>query len=384
MFYAIDLEDRIRPDHPLRPIKIVVDEILRELGPLFDQAYSKFGRPSVPPEVLLKALLLKSIFSVRSESQLIERLDTDLLFRWFCGLDPAETMFDPTAFTHNRPRLDQHGITSAFFAAVVKRAIDSGLASDEHFSVDGTMIESYASIKSFKPIEEIEHDDEDDSSSNDDNNSFKSRNAEVDFHGKKRSNKTHRSTTDPEARLYRKSCGHEAKLAHMAHSLCENRHGLIMAVEISEASGTAECDAALKMLDDLYAHQHLRPRTLGADRGFDSGPWLIEVEQRGITPHVAMREGTVGGEKQTSARLKKNRPRIAARQRMAERLSEEGYQISQRCRKKVEEGFGWWKTIGGLVKARLIGRWKIRQEVELTAAAYDLIRMRNLLAKQSS
>ncbi|MDQ7014473.1 MAG: transposase, partial [Planctomycetota bacterium] len=224
MFYAIDLEDRIRADHPLRPIKAAVDAILIELGPLLDRAYSKIGRPGVPPETLLKALVLQCLYSIRSERQIVERLDTDLLFRWFCGIDPAEDLFDATAFTHNRPRLDAHGITGAFFDAVACRAIRAGLTSDDHFSVDGTLIESDASIKSFKPIEAGADD------GSDDGNVFKSRNAEVGFHGQRRSNATHRSTTDPEARLYRKSKGQEAKLSHLAHAISENRHGLIMAV----------------------------------------------------------------------------------------------------------------------------------------------------------
>lgn len=261
----IDVEDRIRSDHPLRMIKRVVDEILRELGPLLASCYSDRGRPSVPPEVLLKALLLQCLYSVRSERQLVERLDTDLLFRWFCGLDPAEPVFDATAFTHNRPRLDARGVTSAFFAAVRSRAIDAGLASDEHFSVDGTLIESHASIKSFRPIDERARDDDNDERHGD-SNRFKPRNPEVNFRGTKPSNDTHRSTTDPEARLYRKSCGHEARLAHMAHAISENRHGLVMAVDVTEANGRAECAAAISMIDTLHA-AGIQPSTMGDDRG---------------------------------------------------------------------------------------------------------------------
>jgi transposase len=368
MFYAIDIEGRIRADHPLRPIKAAVDEILADLGPLFDRAYSDLGRPGVPPEVLLKALLLQCLYSVRSERQLVERLDTDLLFRWFCGLDPAEPVFDATAFTHNRPRLDEHGITGAFFEAVVGRAIDSGLASDEHFSVDGTLIESHASIKSFRPI------DGDD----DDRDGFKPRNHEVDFRGTKPSNRTHRSSTDPEARLYRKSVGHEAKLCHMAHAICENRHGLVMGVGLTEASGRAECAAAIEMIDRMRARS-ISPSTLGADRGYDSGPWMIALESRGVTPHAAMRSGRVGGVKNTSERWRKNRPMVAARRRMEQRMRDGPYMISQRARKKIEEIFGWCKTIAGLARARHVKRWKIRQQLELAAAAFNLVRMRNLL-----
>jgi transposase len=369
MFYAIDLEDRIRADHPLRPIKVAVDGILAELGPLFDRAYSRQGRPSVPPEVLLKALVLQCLYSIRSERQLVERLDTDLLFRWFCGLDPAEDVFDATAFTHNRPRLDEHGITGAFFDAVSCRAMHAGLTSDDHFSVDGTLIESYASIKSFKPLET--EDDE----AEDDGDGFKSRNAEVDFQGKKRSNTTHRSTTDPEARLYRKSKGQGAKLAHLAHVISENRHGLIMAVSVTEANGRAECAAALEMIDTLL-DRSIQPKTLGADRGYDSGPFMIELESRGVTPHTAMLDTT------RNPKTLKSRDRAAyeARQRMRQRLKEEVYAISQRARKKVEEVFGWLKTIAGLARSRHVGRWKLRQQMQLGAAIYNLVRMRKLLA----
>mgnify|MGYP005861317567 CR=1 FL=1 len=376
MFYAIDVEDRIRPDHPLRPIKAAVDGILEGVGPLFDAAYAQTGRPSVPPEVLLKALLLQCLYSVRSEKQLVERIDTDLLFRWFCGLDPAQAVFDATAFTHNRPRLDRHGVTAAFFGAVVARALRAGLCSDEHFSVDGTLIESYASIKSFKPIAPAGDEDGGDGSAG---NAFKPRNAQVDFHGQRRSNQTHRSTTDPEARLYRKGDGQSAKLAHMGHALSENRHGLIMAVHVSEAGGAAECAAALTMLDDLNDRQRVRPRTLGADKGYDCGPWMLALEERGVTPHAAMRRsegGPVGGR---GRRENKDRPPIAARQRMADRLADPGYRLSQRARKKLEEGFGWCKTIAGLARVRLVGRWKITQQFELAAAAYNLVRMRKLL-----
>lgn len=373
MFYAIDIEARIRPDHPLRPMKAVVDSILAEMSPLFDSAYAKVGRPSVPPEVLLRSLLLQCLYSVRSERQLVERIDTDLLFRWFCGLDPAEPVFDATAFTHNRPRLDENGITGSFFDRVVKRAIEADLTSDEHFSVDGTLIESYASIKSFKPL------GGQDDGGDGDGGGFKPRNAEVNFHGQKRSNATHQSTTDSEAQLYRKGDGQPAKLAHMGHAMSENRHGLIMAVRVSEANGTAECEAALAMVDELHERQRIKPRTLGADRGYDSGPWMIAVEERGISPHAAMHCGPIGGAKKTTARHKKNRPKMAARQRMALRMREAGYSLSQRCRKKVEEGFGWCKTIAGLGRARHVGRWKITQQFELAAAAYNLVRMRKLL-----
>lgn len=371
LFFAINLEARVRADHPLRPIKRAVDAILREMAPLFESAYSTTGRPSVPPERLLKASLLQCLYSVRSETQLVERLDTDLLFRWFCDLDPAEPVFDPTAFTHNRQRLEASGIAATFFELVVKHAIDAGLTSDEHFSVDGTLIESYASVKSFKP-----KDDEDD---HDGNNGFKPRNAEVDFHGQKRSNATHRSTTDGEARLYRKSHGQPARLYHVGHALTENRHGLIMAVAVTEASGTAEPAAAEALVDEVRDRLGVCVKTLGADKNYDSGPHLLELERRGVTPHVAMRGAPPDDEQQTARRRRKKRLGRAARQRMAKRLKEAAYAVSQRCRKKVEEVFGWLKTVAGLVRTRLVGRWKIRQQMHLAAAAFNLVRMRKLL-----
>ena len=369
MFYAINLEERVRANHPLRPIKRGVDAILDEMTPLFEGAYSTMGRPSVPPERLLKASLLQCLYSIRSEIQLVERLDTDLLFRWFCDMDPAEPVFDPTAFAHNRQRLEQSGIAATFFELVVKRAIDAGLTSDDHFSVDGTLIESYASLKSFKPKDA----DEDDSG---DNNSFKPRNAEADFHGQKRSNATHRSTTDGEALLYRKGSGQPAWLYHMGHAVTENRNGLIMAVAVTEASGTAEPTAAEAMVDELRDRFGIQVTTLGADKNYDSGPHLLELERRDVTPHVAMRNTT---RDPTTVRTSE-RPAYEARLRMRERLKSVCYQVSQRCRKLVEESFGWLKTVAGLCRTRLVGRWKIRQQMHLAAAAFNLVRMRKLLA----
>lgn len=377
MFFSIDIAARIRPEHPLRPVKRIVDRLLVELSPQFEAAYSRTGRPSVPPERLLKALLLGALYSVRSEAQLVERIDTDLLFRWFLDMDPAEPVFDATAFTHNRPRLEQHGLMAAFFEAVLKEALAAGLTSDEHFSVDGTLIESYASTKSFRPLHEGGEAEQNDQHppGPSDANSYKPRNPEVDFHGQKRSNATHRSTTDPEARLYRKSSGQEAKLAHLAHALTENRHGLVMAITVTEANGEAEPAATLALLDDLKERLGIRPKTVGSDKGYDSGPYYLELEARGIEPHSAML--------QTTRDLTQVRPwqraRVEARQRMRERQATLGYQLSQRCRKKIEESFGWMKTVAGMARTRLVGRWKLQQQLELAAAAYNLVRLRKLL-----
>lgn len=366
-FYTIDVESRIRPDHPLRALKRSVDGILSGMDALFSQAYSKVGRPSVPPERLLKALLLMALYSVRSERQLCERIDTDLLFRWFLDLSPEDPAFDATVFTHNRPRLDAVGITGAFFDAVLRQAKEAGLCSDDHFSVDGTMIESLASMKSFQPKDQAE--------GGPDAQGFKPRNPEVDFHGQKRGNETHASRTDPEAKLYRKGSGKPAELAYLGHLLNENRHGLILEVAVTEAHGSAEREAALEMVD-RYRSKHGRgPKTLGADAGYDAGEFLMALEQREIEPHVAM-TSTQPADPQTARPDRQEK--IAARRRMQARQQTIGYTVSQRVRKRIEECFGWLKTIAGMGRSRWVGRWKLRQSLELTAAAYNLVRMTKL------
>lgn len=368
-FYSIDVEARIRQDHPLRPLKQRIDQILVSMDSLFGSAYSGIGRPSVPPERLLKALLLMALYSIRSERQLCERIDTDLLFRWFLDMSPEDAAFDATVFTHNRPRMDESGITRAFFDAVVRQAKDAGLCSEEHFSVDGTMIESLASMKSFRPNDQS-------ADKGDDNNGFKPRNPDVDFHGQKRSNGTHSSRTDPEAKLYRKGPGKPAQLAYLGHILNENRNGLIVEVAVTQAQGTAERDAALEMVD-RYRLKHGRdPKTIGADAGYDSGSFLLALEERGIEPHVAMTSTEPADPK--TARPDRQQ-KIAARIRMKDRQQSRGYTLSQRIRKRVEECFGWQKTIAGLGRSRWVGSWKLRQYFELTAAAYNLLRMRKLV-----
>lgn len=366
LFHVFEVEDRIRADHPLRDIKRRTDRILGGMSPAFDAAYSRTGRPSVPPERLLKALLLIALYSIRSERQLCEQIDLNLLFRWFLDLHPSDEAFDATTFTKNRRRLDDHGLARQFFDAVVAEALTTGLCS-EHFSVDGALIESLASAKSFRPKDEGE--------TPGDANGFKPRNAAVDFHGEKRTNETHASRTDPEARLYRKSHGQEAKLSHMGHLLTENRHGLILAVAASEASGTAERVAAVAMLDDVHATHARRPATLGADKRFDDGEFFRTLEARAIEPHVPLvkepRDPKV-------VPYKKQIPGIRARRRMRWRMRTVAYRLSQKCRKKLEEGFGWLKTVAGLDRCRTVGRWKLQQLLEVGAAAYNLVRLRTL------
>lgn len=381
LFYVIDVEARIRADHPLRAVKQGVDRILAGMHDDFAKAYSRIGRPSIPPERLLKALLLMALYSLRSERQLVERINTDLLFRWFLDMSPEEPAFDATSFTHNRPRLEEHGLTTIFFDKVLNEALTANLCS-EHFSVDGTLIESFASMKSFQPKPSDNKDTTDPHKDDDkkdppqgDANCFMPRNPEVDFHGQKRTNETHASPTDPEAKLYRKGPGKEAKLGHMAHVLSENRNGLIVNITVSEASGTAERTAALDMIDATGERHDFKPKTVGMDKGYDSGEFFKELEDRDIEPHGAMTSTPPGDPDKVRG---ERREKVEARRRMKERQASEGYRLSQKCRKKVEECFGWLKTIAGLGRSRVVGLWKIQQLLEIGAAAFNLVRMRKL------
>jgi transposase len=367
LFHVFEVEDRIRSDHPLRDIKRRTDRILATLHAKFEAAYSTTGRPSVPPERLLKALLLMALYSVRSERQLCEQIDVNLLYRWFLDMQPSEDAFDATTFTKNRQRLEEHGLTKAFFDAVVAEALTKGLCS-EHFSVDGTLIESLASAKSFQPKETADEEPRD-------ANGFKPSNPNIDFHGQKRTNETHASRTDPEAKLYRKGPGKEAKLSHLGHVLAENRHGLIVTIAATEASGTAERAATQDMLDDLKATHGRTPATLGGDKGYDDGEFFQALEGRRIEPHIPLVKDPVDPKTVTD---RKRLPGIRARRRMKRRMRTTAYQLSQRCRKKVEECFGWLKSVAGLDRCRTVGRWKLQQLLELGAAAFNLVRMRRL------
>jgi transposase len=386
LFHSFNVEDRIRADHPLRDVKLRTDRILASLSGEFAKCYSRIGRPSVPPERLLKAQLLLSLYSIRSERQLCERIDTDLLFRWFLDLQPSEEAFDHAVFSHNRQRLEDGDLTRAFFDAVVAEAFTAGLCS-EHFSVDGTLIESFASAKSFQPIpatapeaspsdkESSAGDSGPSAASPPDGNGFKPNNPDVDFHGEKRTNETHRSGTDPEAKLYRKGKGKEAKLSHMGHALNENRNGLIVGIQATEANGTAERTAALEMVDELKAKHGKTPKTVGADKGFDSGDFFMEMEKRSIEPHVPLVKEPRDPK---GVKNPKEKAGVEARQRMKERAKGDGYRWSQKCRKRIEEVFGWLKGVAGLGRSRTVGRWKLQQALELGAAAYNLVRLRKL------
>ena len=349
LFSYLSCEARVPKDHPLRPIQAIVDQALTVLSPAFDQLYADHGRPSIPPEKLLRALLLQAFYSVRSERQLMEQLDYNLLFRWFVGLAMDAPIWDVTVFTKNRDRFLAGEVAAQFFQAVLGQPEVRALLSDEHFSVDGTLIEAFASMKSFKPKAE----------GGDGPRAGGGRNAERDFHGEKRTNDTHASTTDPDARLYRKGRGKEAKLCHMGHLLMENRHGLIVDAMLTPATGTAEREAAEAML----GRQPGRHRaTLGADKAYDAAGFVAGLRALNVTPHVT--QSTSGRRSAIDARTTRH----------------PGYVVSQRVRQRIEEAFGWIKTVGGLRKTRHRGTARVGWLFTLTATACNLVRLPKLLA----
>ena len=386
LFRTFRVEDRIRADHPLRDVKRRTDRISASLSGKFAECYSRTGRPSVPPERLLKAQLLLALYTIRSERQLCERIDTGLLFRWSLDLQLSEEAFDHAVFSHNRQRLDDGGLTRAFFDAVVAEAFTAGLCS-EHFGVDGALIESFASAESFQPIPATPPEESPGNSQlsptdkgsspapQSDGDGFKPSNPDVDFHGQKRTDETHRSRTDPEAKLYRKGMGKEAKLSHLGHALNENRNGLIVGIAATEASGTAERTAASEMVDALKAKRGKAPKTVGADKGYDSGEFFLELEARSIEPHVPLVKAP---RDPNGVKDRKQKAGVEARRRMKERAEGDGYRLSQKCRKKIEEVFGWMKGVAGAGRSRTVGRWKLQQALELAAAAYNLVRLRKL------
>jgi transposase len=352
MLAWIDVEARVPLGHPLRPIKKLADDALRALSDTFDRMYAQSGRRSIPPERLLKASLLIPLYSIRSERQLCEQLEYNLLFRWFLDMDPWEPVFDPTTFTKNRQRLLRHRVGQELFDEVVAAAHERGLLSDEHFTVDGTLIEAAASFKSFKPKDGPPPPTTDDDPGN----------PSVDFHGEKRSNASHQSTTDPEALLFKKAKGKEAKLGFLGHALMENRNGMLVDFEVTQATGTAERDVVPGLLHGAQ-ERRFRPTTLGGDKNYDTRDCVRQMRHAGVTPHVAQNTARRGGSA-IDGRTTRH----------------PGYTVSQRIRKRVEEIFGWMKTVGGFRRTRYRGVERTGLCGYLVGAAYNLVRMSRLLA----
>jgi len=347
VFSYISPDERVPQDHPLRSLRVMTDEALQQLRPRFNNLYAKIGRPSIAPEKLLRAFLLQALYSVRSERMLMKQLDYNLLFRWFVGLNMDDSVWDVTVFTKNRERLLDGDIAEAFFQAVLQQARERNLLSDEHFTVDGTLLEAWASLKSFQRKDGKTSVPPDDPG-----------NATVDFHGQKRSNETHESKTDPDAKLARKGKGKEAKLSYNGNLLVENRNGLIVDTELFEANGTAERDAALVMLEQIPGTKQV---TVGGDKAYDTTDFVAECRNLKVTPHVAQNVERPGG----SAIDARTTPHP-------------GYAISQRKRKRSEECFGWLKTIALLRKVRHRGIFKVEWVFTFAAAAYNLVRLRKL------
>lgn len=351
LFSYVDLEDRVPRGHPLRSIRQIANGALSDLSGDFAAMYARLGRPSIAPEKLLRASLLQAFYSVRSERQLMERLEFDLLFRWFVGLGIDDPVWDHSVFSKNRDRLLEGEIAAKFLAAVLAQPHVKQLLSSDHFSVDGTLVEAWASMKSLKPR---------DGGGGSEPPAGVGRNAEVDFRGEKRGNDTHASTSDPDALLYRKGAGMEAKLCFIGHALMENRHGLLIDTRLTRVSGHAERLAAL----DMIASRADRPQaiTLGGDKGFDAADFVMELREINVTPHIA--------------RNTSRRSAIDVRT-----TRHPGYAISQRIRKRIEEGFGWMKTVAGLRKTKYRGLDKVGWTFTFAAAAYNLIRLPKLMTE---
>ena len=347
VFSYLSPEERVPRDHPLRSIREVMNGVLEELSPLFESLYSQVGRPSVPPEQLLRALLIQVLYSVRSERMLMEQLDYNLLFRWFVGLSMDDPVWDATTFSKNRDRLLRGDVARELLAKVVQEAHKRGLMSEEHFTVDGTLLKAWASQKSFLPTASAGKGPGDDDPGN----------PSVDVHGEKRSNKTHRSKTDPDSRLYRKSANRGAELSYMGHVLAENANGLVAAAQASLATGRAEREVAVEMVGAIAGIHQV---TVGGDKGYDTRQFVEELRYRSATPHVA--QNTINRRSAIDGRTTRH----------------PGYKISQRKRKRIEEIFGWMKTVGLLRQLRHRGRETIDWIFKFTAAAYNLTRIRNL------
>jgi transposase len=346
MFSYLSPEQRVPKDHPLRAIRKITEAVFVELSPQFDKMYARLGRPSIAPEKLLRALLLQVLYSVRSERLLMEELNYNMLFRWFVGLNMDDQVWDPTTFTKNRERLLRGDIAEAFFAAVLDQARGYELLSDEHFTVDGTLLEAAASLKSFKTKDQQDEPPPDDPG-----------NPTVNFHGEKRSNKTHQSTTDSEAMLCRKGKGKEAKMGYAGHLLMENRNGLAVSACVTAATGTAEREAALAFADKISGSGRV---TLAGDKNYDTHDFVKDLRALAVTPHVAQNNTN-------------RRSAIDGRT-----TRHPGYQISQRKRKRIEEIFGWLKSVGLLRKLRHRGSERVNWIFIFATAAYNLVRIRNL------
>ena len=351
LFSYVDLEARVRRDHPLRAIRAVVNEALSAMEREFAALYAPIGRPSIPPEKLLRAMLLQAFYSIRSERQLMERLEYDLLFRWFVGIGIDDPAWDHSVFSKNRDRLLEGDIAAKFLAAILAQPRVKKLLSTEHFSVDGTLIEAWASMKSFKPGD----------GSDEPPAGGGGRNPQADFHGQKRSNQTHASTTDPDARLYRKGPGKEAKLCFIGHGLMENRSGLLVDACLTPADGHAERVAGLHMIEPRAD----RPKaiTLGADKGYDVEDFVNELRSMKVTPHVA--QNTSGRSSAIDGRTTRHA----------------GYAVSQRIRKRIEEAFGWMKGVAGQEQTNFRGRDRVGWAFTFAAAAYNLVRLPKLMAE---
>lgn len=347
MFSYVSLEERVPLDHPLRAIRHITDRALARLSPRFGTLYVKFGRPSIAPEKLLRALLLQALYTIRSERQLMEQLDYNLLFRWFVGLDMDDRVWSPTTFSKNRDRLLDGDIATAFFDAILIHADTARLLSDDHFTVDGTLLEAWASQKSFRPRDEEPP-------------TAGGSNPSVDFHGQRRRNDTHQSTTDPDARLYKKAQGREAHLGYLGHLLMEHRSGLIVRATVTPATGYGEREAAVEMIADLPGRHRI---TVAADKAYDTRDFIADLREMDVTPHVAQYATTPHRRSAIDARTTRH----------------PGYDISQQKRKLVEQGIGWIKTVGGLRKLRHRGGPLVTWVFVFTAAAYNIVRLRRLL-----
>lgn len=347
LFFYLSAESRVPANHPLRPVKAMVEEAMKALDAKFRKMYSSTGRPSIPPERLLKALLLQILYTIRSERALVEHIDFNILFRWFVGLSIDEPVWDHSSFSKNRDRLIDADIAVSLLDAVLSKAEEEGLLSKDHFSVDGTLLEAWASLKSFRP--------KDDPPAPDSSCSGQGRNPEVDFHGEKRSNETHASTTDPDARLAKKGKGKEARLCYTGHILTENRNGLVVNASVTQATGTCEREAAEQMLSETTGQQR---KTVGADKAYDTRDFVDKCRKMKVTPHVAQKATNSAIDGRTTSHV--------------------GYEVSQRKRKRIEEVFGWAKTVGCLRKLHYRGVKMVEWIFTITVAAYNLVRMRNL------